>query len=83
MRDSRGYSVHIVGKVNAADPENVAVQLAKYCIAHDISSARVAADLGTSKQSVYAWFTGQRRPRARTVERLVALLDTYKAAAAV
>ena len=82
-RDSRGYSVHVLRQIDAADPTRVAIQLAKHCVAHNISAAMVAKELGTSKQSVYAWFSGRHRPSPVFAERVTALLDRYRNAAAV
>lgn len=77
MRDSRGYSVRMLQQIEAADNTLPAVRLAKLCVANNIPVAQVAKDLGTSKQSVYAWFTGHRKPSARFCERILALLDTH------
>jgi DNA-binding XRE family transcriptional regulator len=83
MRDSRGYSVHIQRQIEAADPSQVAVQLAQHCVAHNISVLTVAKAVGTSKQSIYAWFSGRHRPSPVFAERVAALLERYRRAAAV
>lgn len=83
MRDFRGYSVHVLRQIDAADPTRPAIQLAKYCVAHDISVAKVAKEVGTSKQAVYAWFSGRHQPSPVFAERVAALLERYRSAAEV
>lgn len=78
MRDFRGYSIRMLDKIKAVELDTVATQLAKFCVENGISTARVAKDLGVSRPSVYAWFTGKRQPRTKTVEQLSKLLDTYR-----
>jgi DNA-binding phage protein len=83
MSKPRGYSTVFVQAVQAADPQLLGVQLARLCIARNISAATVARDAGVSKPAVYAWFTGRSQPKAAQVERLLDLLRQYRDAPAV
>lgn len=77
MRDSRGYSLRLLRQIEAADASRPVIQLAKFCVQNDISAATVAKDLGTSKQSVYSWFSGRHMPSPAFQERILALMDAY------
>lgn len=83
MRDSRGYSVHVQRQIEGADSTQAAIQLAQHCVAHNIPVSAVAKKLGTSKQSVYAWFSGRHQPSPVFAERVAALLKRYRSGAAV
>jgi DNA-binding transcriptional regulator YiaG len=83
MRDSRGYSVHILQQISAADPALPTTQLARHCVKHNIPVVVVAKALGTSKQTVYAWFSGRHRPSPVFTERVEKLLARYRKTATV
>lgn len=82
MRDSRGYSVRLLKQIEAADQSAPVIQLAKLCVAHDIPVLTVAKAIGTSKQTVYAWFSGRHRPSPVFNDRISELLRQYRGAVA-
>lgn len=70
MSDARGYSYSLVKAIQAADPALLGVQLADYCLHHEIPVAAVARTLGVTRQTVYSWFTGTFRPRGEFIEKI-------------
>lgn len=76
--ESRGYASKFIRQVEQADARLLGVRLAKVCIARDIPALAVAATLGVSKQTVYAWFVGRSQPHASQTKKLEALLEQYK-----
>jgi DNA-binding transcriptional regulator YiaG len=78
MSDFRGYSYAIVKTIKAADPLLPGVQLAKVCVASNVSVASVAAALGVSRQTVYSWFTGRFKPKSSEVSRIEDLIAQYR-----
>ena len=78
MSDFRGYSYAIVKTIQAADQTLPGVQLAKVCVASDVSVAAVAEKLGVSRQTVYSWFTGRFKPKSSEVSRIEDLIVLYR-----
>ena len=78
MSDFRGYSYAIVKTIQAADPTLPGVQLARVCIASNVSVASVAERLGVSRQTVYSWFTGRFKPKSSEVSRIENLISDYR-----
>lgn len=56
---SKGYSLRVAKYLEQGDPENIGVQLGRYCLKHDISSSQIAAQLGVTKMTIYNWFSGR------------------------
>lgn len=75
---SAGYSYKIVRALQDGDSRSLAVQLGRLCIQKDIPVHDVAANLGVSRQTVYAWFTGRFHPRSEYLMRIDELLRALK-----
>lgn len=56
----QGYSIRTAKLIEEGDPDNLGVQLGKYCLENDISAVDVAAALGVTKVTIYHWFAGGR-----------------------
>jgi transcriptional regulator with XRE-family HTH domain len=65
----RGYSQSIVEANHVATP-SVGVALGAVCISLKYPLAKVAKELGVSRQAVYDWFSGKTKP-ARDKELLI------------
>jgi predicted transcriptional regulator len=75
----RGYSQHIVEKVAQADPELIGVRLAQTCIHLKYPVSVVAFYLGVTRQTVYHYFLGKRKPskeREEKINELIMQLNT-------
>lgn len=57
-----GYSIQTLKTNEAADAGHLGVQLGRLCIAKDISVNEVAERMQVSRQTVYNWFFGIKRP---------------------
>jgi len=62
---STGYSLKIMQKNNEADADILGVRLGRVCISQDVPAKTVAIRLGVSKQTIYNWFVGSRKPHSR------------------
>lgn len=58
----KGYSQQIVHKNQEASTESWGVKLGRLCIAKNVSVQVVSSMLGVSHTTIYAWFTGQKKP---------------------
>lgn len=67
MNKSPGYSTTFVEQVYAAPETMLGVQLARAFIRNGVPASRIAAQLGVSKPTVYAWAVGRFQPRAEYV----------------
>lgn len=82
MSDARGYSHALMKAIQTADSNSLGVQLAHYCLKHEVPVAVVARTLGVTRQTVYSWFTGTFRPRGTAIEKITAFMtDLPKAQA--
>lgn len=72
----QGYSIYAAELVRKADPNKIGVALGLKCIERNVSVARVAADLGVTRQTVYSWFFGRLNPNPAIHDRVQAYLDT-------
>lgn len=70
----KGYSLDFFRRVMAADERLVGVQLGRAAIDKGVPIARIARELGVSRQAVYDWFTGVYNPSEETVDAIVRLL---------
>jgi hypothetical protein len=59
---SFGYSSVFVERVRNANRNHLGVRLAKFCIANNISVAKVAGKFKVSRATVYKWFVGATTP---------------------
>ena len=71
----RSYDQLTVRAVLGATPVTPPVELGRLCIERDIPVLDVAHKLGVARGTVYAWFTGRRKPRPAKL----ALLSEYLA----
>jgi len=70
-----GYSVRTAEMIRAAKPSGVGVALGLKCLALGVPAARVAADLGVSRQTVYNWFFGRLNPSANIHDKVQTYLQ--------
>jgi transcriptional regulator with XRE-family HTH domain len=71
-----GYSIYAAELVRKADSSRIGVALGLKCIERNVSVARVATDLGVTRQTVYNWFFGRLNPSPAIHDRVLAYLDT-------
>ena len=74
----RGYSQHIVERNAEADPENLGVLLGKLCIHLKYPAAKVANELGISRQAVYHYFLGRVKPQKDREIQIIELIHKLK-----
>jgi len=77
MSDVRGYSYALVKSIQAADPDKIGVQLADFCLHHDIPVATVARAFEVTRQTVYSWFTGKFQPKAPHVAQIAEFMAAW------
>jgi|TARA_R100000234_G_C4837220_1_gene109473 DNA-binding transcriptional regulator YiaG len=58
-----GYTQLLATKNSEADQTNLGVQLGKICIYKKVPVQTVANYFGVSRAAVYAWFSGESKPR--------------------
>lgn len=57
-----GYSLKVAESVLKADERSPVGRLGRECLTRDIPITEVAASLGVSRQTVYNWVLGVRKP---------------------
>jgi len=67
------YSNRTITKSDAADPENLGVELGRLCILHKYSVVDVTEVFGVARMTVYNWFSGKNKP-SRHLEKTVRTL---------
>lgn len=80
MSDARGYSYSIVRAVQKArreHNESPVFAFAGFCVDANIPVARIAADMDTSRQTIYSWFTGRFAPKQDKLEKMIELHANY------
>ena len=79
MESASTYSERIAYAIRHADATLLGVRLGRICLAQGIPVAQVAEELGVSRKTVYAWFTGKhtilREPYRTRAVRYLARLD--------
>ena len=73
----QGYSFRLVKANQAANPENIGVQLGRYCITNDIPVITIAIKLGVTRMTIYNWFTGVSVPNKNKAKKIEKLLNKY------
>ena len=73
-----GYSLALAEAIQKADSSCPGVQLGQLCLARGISVACTAKTFGVSRQTVYAWFTGARKPHSQTAKAILAYLEELR-----
>lgn len=75
----RGYSYDLIQRIKAADQTLPTVRLGLMCVEKNISVDEVAEATGTTRQTVYSWFTGKYKPRHVQLKKIEQLLAEYSA----
>ena len=57
-----GYSLRLIDRNKAADPDHLGVRLGRQCINKGVPVSDVAERFGVSRQTVYNWFSGAVSP---------------------
>ena len=73
----RGYSQVII-EANQRAKETVGTLLGKLCISLKYPASQVAKKLNVSRQTVYDWFSGRKKPAVRhqlKIKELIVALD--------
>jgi hypothetical protein len=70
-----GYSIALLRKVEAADPNQLGVQLGRFCINNDIPVTVVAERFGVSRAAVYCWFAGAYVPNKTLHDRITKFIS--------
>ena len=76
----RGYSQTIV-EANVQAKETIGTILGAMCIALKYPASQVAKKLNVSRQTVYDWFSGRKKPTPRhqlRIRELIVTLDSKK-----
>ena len=76
----RGYS-QIIIEANQRAKETVGTLLGKLCISLKYPASQVAKELNVSRQTVYDWFSGRKKPTVRhqlKIKELIVTLNTKK-----
>lgn len=60
-----GYSLKTIRENQDADSSNIGVQLGRVCIERNIPVLSVSYQLLVTRQTVYNWFVGSKKPSAR------------------
>lgn len=71
----KGYSLDFFQRVHAADGRLVGVKLGRKAIDKGVPIARIAKELGVSRQAVYDWFTGVYNPSTETADAIARILQ--------
>jgi hypothetical protein len=66
-----GYSIRVAEAVRNADESLLGVQLGRKCVERNIPIVDVARILNVSRQTVYSWFTGLKRPNPHRREAIL------------
>ena len=66
----RGYSTSFVRAIAEGRLPDLVEQFANHCVAREIPVSVVAEQIGVTRATVYAWFTGRAAPRARHQEKI-------------
>lgn len=74
----RGYTLRIAKQIEEGDPDNLGVQLGRFCLDNDIPVLSIADRLGVTKVTIYNWFAGGtiRNPSHVAAVRAVLGLET-------
>lgn len=78
QKRTRGYDQLFVAQVMAAQPATPATELGRHCVTCNVPVEQVARDLGVTRMTVYAWFTGRRKPRPKKLEAIVGYLASLQ-----
>lgn len=76
---NRGYSYDLIQRIKASDQTLPTVKLGLMCVEKNIAIDEVAEAMGTTRQTVYSWFTGKYKPRHIQLKKIEQLLAEYSA----
>jgi predicted regulator of amino acid metabolism with ACT domain len=75
---SYGYTTRLCSLNKQADGFMLGVKLGRVCIRKEVPVAKVASQLGVSRQTVYNWFAGVHEPKEELKNLIKQLLIEYK-----
>ena len=74
----KGYTQQTVRKNKDASIESWGVKLGRLCIAKNVSVQVVSSMLGVSHSTVYAWFTGQKKPFKKRIPEIQEFINNLE-----